>query len=158
AGYLILFGLLTMQDRLARPESVAYTEFKTQVAARNVAEVFARGDTIEGALKKAAPMPKQDGRTYQQFKTERPTFAADDLLSDLAAGSATVRATPIVQERGLLTNLLFSVAPILVLFGFYFWMFRRQQSALGGILGGGPKKRVDPETVRVTFDDVAGID
>jgi cell division protease FtsH len=158
AGYLILFGLLTMQDRLARPEAVSYTEFKAQVTARNVAEVFSRGDTIEGALKKAAPMPKQEGRTYQQFKTERPTFAADDLLSELAAGNATVRATPIVQERGMLTNLLVSVAPILVLFGFYFWMFRRQQSAIGGLLGGGTKKRVDPETVRVTFDDVAGID
>ena len=28
----------------------------------------------------------------------------------------------------------------------------------GGLLGGGKQKRVDPETVRVTFDDVAGID
>jgi len=157
-GYLLLFGVLTMQDRLARPEAVAYTEFKTQVAAGNVAEVFARGDTIEGALKKPVPLPKQEGRTYQQFKTERPTFAADDLLRELAAGSATVRATPIVQERGTLTNLLVSVAPILVLFGFYFWMYRRQQSAMGGLLGGGARKRVDPETVRVTFDDVAGID
>ena len=158
AGYLILFGLLTLQDTFSRPEPVPYTEFKAQVAAANVAEVFARGDTIEGALKKPAPMPKQQGRTYQQFKTERPTFAADDLLSELSVGSATVRATPIVQERGMLTNLLVSVAPILVLFGFYFWMFRRQQSAIGGLLGGGAKKRVDPETVRVTFDDVAGID
>src|SRR5215510_14096879 len=157
-GYLILFGLLTMQDRLARPEAVAYTEFKAQVVAGNVAEVFARGDTIEGVLKTAAPMPNQKDRTYRQFKTERPTFAADDLLSELAAGHATVRATPIVQERGTLTNLLVSVAPIVLLFGFYFWMFRRQQSALGGLVGGGARKRVDPETVRVTFDDVAGID
>jgi cell division protease FtsH len=37
-------------------------------------------------------------------------------------------------------------------------MFRRQQGAIGGLLGGGAKKRVDPETVRVTFNDVAGID
>jgi cell division protease FtsH len=28
----------------------------------------------------------------------------------------------------------------------------------GGLLGGGRQKRVDPDTVRVTFDDVAGID
>lgn len=158
AGYLILFALLTMQDRLARPESVPYTEFKAQVAAGNVAEVFARGDTIEGELKKAAPMPKQPARTYQQFNTERPTFAGDDLLKELVAGNATVRAKPIVQERGMLTNLLVSVAPLLILFAFYFWMFRRQQSALGGLIGGGARKRVDPESVRVTFDDVAGID
>jgi cell division protease FtsH len=37
-------------------------------------------------------------------------------------------------------------------------MFKRQQGAMGGLLGGGKQKRVDPETVRVTFDDVAGID
>src|SRR6266849_3083010 len=90
AAYLILFVLLTMQDRLAAPEAVSYTEFKAQVAADNVAEVFARGDAIQGALKKSAPLPKQEGRTYLQFKTERPTFAADDLLTQLAAGNTTV--------------------------------------------------------------------
>jgi cell division protease FtsH len=37
-------------------------------------------------------------------------------------------------------------------------MFRRQQSSLGGLLGGGRKRPVDPEKVRVDFDDVAGID
>ena len=37
-------------------------------------------------------------------------------------------------------------------------MLRRQQGAMGGILGGGKQRRVDPETVRVTFEDVAGID
>src|SRR5215472_673867 len=72
-GYLVLFGLLTMQDPLARPQSISYTEFKAQVAAGNVAEVFARGDTIEGELKKPAPTPDpRGGRTYKQFKTERP--------------------------------------------------------------------------------------
>ena len=75
------------------------------------------------------------------------------------AGEAIVRAKPLVQERGVLTNLLFSIGPMLLLFGFYFWMFRRQQSAMGGgILGGRARKPVDPETVRVTFEDVAGID
>src|SRR5262249_47884619 len=157
-GYLLLFGLMTLQDRMASPETVPYTEFKTQVDAGNVAEVFARGETIQGSLKKAVPLPGQEGRTYQKFKTERPTFAVDDLLSQLAAIHATVRATPIVQERGMIANLLFSVGPLLLLFGFYFWMFRRQQSALGGLVSGRGSKRIDPETVRVTFDDVAGID
>ena len=70
-----------------------------------------------------------------------------------------MRATPLVQQRGFLTNLLISFAPILLLVGFYVWMFKRQQGAMaGGLLGGGKQKRVDPETVRVTFDDVAGID
>ena len=158
-GYLILFAMFTYQDRMSGPEAVSYTEFKSQVANKNVKEVFARGDTIQGALKKAAPLPDQQDRTYDKFTTERPTFATDDLLAELTAGEATVRAKPLVQERGVLTNLLFSIGPMLLLFGFYFWMFRRQQSAMGGgILGGRARKPVDPETVRVTFADVAGID
>jgi cell division protease FtsH len=157
-GYLLLFGMLTVQDRLAGPQPVPYTDFKTQVSNKNVAELFARGDTIEGQLKNAVPVPGQQGRTFQQFTTERPTFASDDLLTELTAGGATVRATPLVQQRGFLTNLLVSLAPLLLLVAFYGWMFRRQQGAMGGLLGGGKQKRVDPETVRVTFDDVAGID
>jgi cell division protease FtsH len=156
--YLVLFSLLTVQDRWTGAEAVPYTEFKRQVATNNVAEVFARGDSIEGQLKKAAPLPERADRTYQQFTTERPTFASDDLLRELSDGGAVVRATPIVQQRGFLTNLLISFAPIILLVGFYVWMFRRQQGAIGGLLGAGKQRRVDPESVRVTFDDVAGID
>jgi cell division protease FtsH len=157
-GYLLLFGMLTVQDRLSRAQPVPYTEFKRQVANKNVAELFARGDSIEGQLTKAVPLPGQPDRTYQQFTTERPTFASDNLLAELTDGGATVRATPLVQQRGFLTNLLISVAPLLLLVGFYVWMFRRQQGAMAGLLGGGKQKRVDPETVRVTFADVAGVD
>ena len=157
-GYLVLFGVLTLQDQLAGPQAVPYTEFKHQVTGKNVAELFARGNSIEGQLRKAVPLPGQGDATYQQFTTERPTFASDDLLAELSDGGATVRATPLVQQRGFLANLLISFAPILLLVGFYVWMFRRQQGALAGGLLSGRQKRVDPETVRVTFDDVAGID
>jgi cell division protease FtsH len=159
AAYLVLFAILTIQDRLSGPQPVPYTEFKSQVAGKNVAEVFARGDSIEGQLRKAVSVPGREGRSYQQFTTERPTFAGDNLLAELTDGGATVRATPLVQQRGFLTNLLISFGPLLLLVAFYVWMFKRQQGAMaGGLLGGGKQKRVDPETVRVTFDDVAGID
>ena len=133
-GYVIFFGILTVQDRMAGPESIPYTEFKAQVAKQNVGEVFARGNSIEGGLKQAAPLPGQPAasgqqsksvqpRTYQKFTTERPTFADDDLLGELVASHATVRATPIVQQRGVLWNLLISVAPFLLLILFYGWLF-----------------------------------
>jgi cell division protease FtsH len=154
----VLFGVLTIQDRLSGPQAIPYTEFKAQVATKNVAELFARGDSIQGRLRNAAPVPGGQERTYQQFTTERPTFASDDLLAELTDGGAAVRATPVVQQRGILTNLLMSFAPLLLLVGFWVWMFKRQGAMAGGLLGGGQQKRVDPETVRVTFDDVAGID
>ena len=63
-----------------------------------------------------------------------------------------MRATPIVQQRGVLWNLLISVAPFLLLILFYVWMIKRQRAALGGgLFGGGARKPVDPETVRVTI-------
>lgn len=150
------------------PRSIPYTEFKAQVANKNVHEIFARGDSIEGELRKAAPVPVGEdlpgqpsgkpGATYEKFTTERPTFAADDLLTELAAGNAIVRATPLIQQRGPLTNLLISVAPFLLLILFYVWMAKRQGAAMGGLFGGGPRKPVDRESVRVNFGDVAGID
>ncbi len=167
-GYAVLFGLLTWQDRASGPQAIPYTEFKAQVANKNVGEVFARGNTIEGMLRKPAPPPGAAGKqghgtepaqTYQKFTTERPTFAADDLLRELTASNATVRATPLVQQRGPITNLLISIGPFLLLILFYVWIFRRQKAALGGgLFGQGARKPVDPESVRVTFDDVAGID
>lgn len=97
--------------------------------------LFARGNSIEGQLKQSVPLPGQPERPYQQFITERPTFASDNLLAELTEGGAKVRATPLAQQRGFLANLLISFAPILLLLGFYVWMFRRQQGAMAGILG-----------------------
>ncbi|EUA35164.1 ATP-dependent zinc metalloprotease FtsH domain protein [Mycobacterium xenopi 3993] len=144
---------------------MSYTEFTTQVEQRNVAEVFSRGDTIEGKLRQPRPLPGQDAggqnvRTYQKFTTERPTFAQDDLLTALKNSGATVSATPLTQQRGILANLLISVAPTLLLFVFWYWLFKRSEKLGMGMFGGFWKKHkpVDPESVRVTFDDVAGID
>jgi cell division protease FtsH len=157
-AYLLVFGIFTIQDRLSGPQAVSYSEFKSQVAAKNVSGVFARGDSIEGQLKNPAPTPGEPNRTYKVFTTERPTFARDDLLTELSGGEATVRATPVVQQRGFFANLLMSLAPILLLVAFWVFMLKRQQSALSGGLLGKKESRVDPETVRVTFEDVAGID
>jgi cell division protease FtsH len=162
--YGVVFVFLTLQDRMNGAQAISYTEFDKQVEAGNIAEVFARGHTIQGALRteKAVPepKPKTGAASYKRFSTERPVFAQDDLMARLAKSKATVRATPLVEERGLLANLLISFGPILLLVLFYVWLFRKQQSAMGGGLFGAGKasKPVDPEKVRVTFEDVAGID
>ncbi|WP_083706490.1 ATP-dependent zinc metalloprotease FtsH [Arthrobacter sp. QXT-31] len=154
--YGAVFAALSIQDQSARPQPVPYTEFKAQVAENNVSEVFARGNTIEGSLKQERPLPGS-ATDYRRFATERPSFASDDLLAVLERNNVTVRATPAVQERGLLLNLLLSVAPIALLVLFYLWLLRRQSGLLG--MGGGKKfEPVDPEKIRVTFKDVAGID
>jgi cell division protease FtsH len=145
------------------PQAISYTEFDKQVEAGNIREVFARGHTIQGELRAEKPVPEPKPRTgsgvYKRFSTERPVFAQDDLMLRLEKSKATVRATPLVEERGLLANLLISFGPILLMVAFYVWLFKRQQASMGGMFGGGKsRKPVDPEKVRVTFEDVAGID
>ena len=158
-GWLALFAITTFQDlSTIRTTPISYTAFTEQVHAGNVKEVFARGQTIQGVLKNAAPDPAGKG-TYTEFATERPIFAQDDLLGALEKSDTVVRATPVAQQRGILSNLLISLLPIALLIGFYVWFFRRQTQGMGGMLGRGRKpKRVEPGDVRVTFADVAGID
>ena len=162
--YAAVFAFLTIQDRMNGPQAISYTEFDKQVEQGNIAEVFARGHTIQGELKAEReipePKPKAGPAKYKRFSTERPVFAQDDLMVRLEKSRATVRATPLVEERGLLANLLISFGPLLLMVAFYLWLFRRQQAAMGGGLfgGGKPRQPVDPEKVRVTFEDVAGID
>jgi cell division protease FtsH len=161
AAYAVMFILSTIQDTAGGLETMPYTEFTSQVEKGNVAEVFAQGNTIEGTLKSPAAIPGKKSGTYQRFTTERPTFAQDNLLAQLERSGATVRATPVDVQRGVLGNLLISFGPILLLVGFYYWLYKRQMSGgLGGLMGVGGTlhKPVDPESVRVTFDDVAGID
>jgi cell division protease FtsH len=156
---LVLFAVLVFQERSSGPQAISYTEFKTEVGKRNVGETFARGNSIQGTLREPVASQARQGRPYRQFTTERPTFAVDDLLAELAANSAIVRATPIVNERGVLANLLISLAPLFVLFAVYYWIFRRHGSPIGGALfGRGARKPVNPDSIRATFADVAGID
>jgi cell division protease FtsH len=160
--YAVAFAILTYLDGLDGIATISYSEFVKEVEAGNVAEVFARGESIQGTLAEPRPVPgvEQTKTKYQRFSTERPVFARDDLLAKLEAHGTTVRATPVVQERGPLANLLISLAPILLWMGFSRWLLKRQQGGLGGMfgMGGGKKKPVDPSSVRVTFADVAGID
>ena len=165
--YVVIFGLLSLQDAWTRPATISYTEFDGQVTAGNVKEVFARGNTIQGELREERPLPlapegKAGGgeatKQYTRFHTERPIFAQDNLFERLIGSDTVVRAEPLVQQRGPLTNLLISFGPILLLVAFYLWMFRRQQAGMGMGMGDRKKKPVDPDTVRVNFGDVAGID
>ncbi|WP_347349691.1 ATP-dependent zinc metalloprotease FtsH [Nigerium sp.] len=163
--YLASFLLFSMQDLTSTPTTVAYTEFQAQVQAHNVKDIYAKGNTIQGTLKDARQVPGEpEGRTYTQFATERPTFAQDDLMAALSQGDAVVRATPVIEQRGPIANFLLSFGPMLLLIGVYVWFYRRMMRSGGGgglgALGMGKKKieAVDPSQVRVTFDDVAGID
>lgn len=143
--------------------TISYTEFTKQVDNGNVTKIYAKGDAIQGQLKKEQDDPEGDGK-YTKFKTERPTFADDQLWEDLTKNNVTVTAEPVVQQRSFLSNLLISLAPMLLLVVLWIFIARRMSAGMGGA-GGMLGRKVPPKPVelesgekRTTFQDVAGID
>ncbi|MGQ4384455.1 ATP-dependent zinc metalloprotease FtsH [Streptomyces sp. SAS_270] len=144
--------------------TISYTEFSKQVDGGNVTKIYSKGDAIQGQLKDAQDNPEGDGK-YTKFKTQRPSFADDQLWEDLTKHDVTVTAEPVVQHRSFLANLLISLAPMLLLVVLWLFIARRMRSGLGGGAGGmlgrkAPPKPVElePGSQRTTFEDVAGID
>ncbi|NUP15888.1 MAG: ATP-dependent zinc metalloprotease FtsH [Streptomyces sp.] len=161
--FLLAYVGLTYFDRGNEP-TISYTEFSKQVDADNVSKIYSKGDAIQGELKDARDKPDGDG-DYTKFKTQRPSFADDDLWQELNSRGVTVTAEPVVRERGVLSNLLFSLIPIAFLVAV--WIFFARRMGTGGLGGAGgmlgrkaPPKPVElqPGTERTTFADVAGID
>ncbi|MFE7774760.1 ATP-dependent zinc metalloprotease FtsH [Streptomyces sp. NPDC057445] len=157
--FAIAFAVLSYAGRGEEP-TISYTEFSKQVAAGNVSKIYAKGDAIQGELKKEQALPDGKG-DYTRFTTQRPAFAGDDLWQELTRKGVTVTAEPVVPQRSLLVNLLISLAPILLLVLLWVFVARR----MGGGAGGGPLGRKAPprpvqvlEGRRTTFEDVAGID
>ncbi|NUW43075.1 ATP-dependent zinc metalloprotease FtsH [Nonomuraea rhodomycinica] len=161
--YAVFFLASSFFDN-SQVETISYTQFTQQVNAKNVKEIYATGLSVEGDLKSAAKDPDSDNQTYTQFRTEIPAFADTDQLSQQLQGSGVdIKAEPINGGRGFFLNLLLSLLPVLLLAGLWIWIMRRGASMMGGGgLGGLGKskaaKPVEAGQVRVTFDDVAGID
>lgn len=143
--------------------TISYTEFSKQVDNGNITKIYSKGDAIQGQLKNAQDNPEGGGK-YTKFKTQRPSFAGDKLWQNLEKHQVTVTASPVVQQRSFLSNLLLSLAPIVLLVVLWIFFARRFRAGLGGA-GGMLGRKTPPKPVelqpgapRTTFADVAGID
>ncbi|CAM5446858.1 ATP-dependent zinc metalloprotease FtsH [Streptomyces avidinii] len=160
--YLVANLVLSFFNEGDEP-TISYTEFSKQVAEGNVSKIYSKGDAIQGELKAARPLPDGDKGDYTKFVTQRPAFADDELWANLTKQNVTVTASPVVVQRSFLSNLLISLAPMLLLVLLWVVIARRMGSGMGGMGALGrkaPPKPVELETgaERTTFEDVAGID
>jgi cell division protease FtsH len=131
-----------------RPAS--YSQFETWAAQGKLSEVTVGPDTITGKLK--APAAGEPAG----FVTVRVDPALAERLT--AKGVKVTGARP----SGLLDAILSWVLPALGLYLLWSFLFRRMSTGqgLGGVLSMGKSRaRLYAETdVKVTFDDVAGVD
>ena len=157
------FLVLAYQPSTVTRVTVPYSYFVSQVDASNVVSVTAQGSTIQGTLRHSITYPAQNGTTTPYFKTERPAFADDHLLTALLNEGAVVNAKPATSSSGLWLTLLGGVLPTLLLVGFWLWIIQRywgQGGGASGMFGLGQSKvhKYEASQQRTTFADVAGID
>jgi cell division protease FtsH len=149
-----ILGVLMLQNawmQYRAVEPLAYSDFLRQLKDGNVSDISIGVNAIQGNLKK--PLP--DGR--KQFLTTR---VDPELAKDLETYG--VKFTGVV-ENTFFKDLLGWIVPALVFAGIWFFLIRRLQQRGGvgtGLLSiGKSKAKVYVETdVKVTFEDVAGVD
>ncbi len=139
--------------------------FLNQVQAGEVKSISSTGDTVDGtfASKIRYPASDKEATPTTLFSTEVPSFWSTGELTDLLRQKGVeVNAKSTVQSTSLLVELLLGFGPTLLIVGLFVLLARRATAGGGmgalGSFGRSQARRVDPESIRVTFDDVAGID
>lgn len=130
--------------------SVAYSTFLNDIRTNTLKDVdmTSNSETIN--------VTKKDGTKYQ---TVMPMYDRD-LLADLSKTDATITGQP-EERRGLLTQILISWFPMLLLIGFYAFYMRQMQGGGGKgafSFGKSKAKMLTADQVKTTFADVAGCD
>jgi cell division protease FtsH len=139
--------------------------FLEQVQAGQVKSISSKGDTVQGTFKAKTRYPPTDktATATTLFATEIPTFWNDAQLSALLKEKGVeVNAKSTTATTSLLAELLLGFGPTLLIVGLFVLIARRASKGGGmsalGSFGRSRARRVDPDTIRVTFADVAGID
>jgi len=139
--------------------------FVQQVQAGKVKSISSKGDTIQGTFTTKLRYPATDAKATPTtlFSTQVPTFWNNAALTSLLQSKGVqVNAQSTTTTTSLLAEILLGFGPTLLIVGLFVLFARRAQAggaagALGNF-GRSKARRIDPEKIRVTFADVAGID
>jgi cell division protease FtsH len=160
---VLFFQPSTGEERVTVPFS---PYFLTQVKAGTVATISSKGDTIQGKFKTKLRYPASDkkAKPTKEFATQVPTFWNGAQLSALLQEKGVrINAESTTTSESLLEEILLGFGPTLLIVGLFVLIYKRAAKSAGGMgalgsFGKSQARRVDPEKIRVTFNDVAGID
>jgi len=149
---LPFFNILMMQQET---NVISYTQFKALVRSGNVDRIEMERDTIEGTLKNQTNV---GGQSIVQFVTYIPATGDDELLTLLEQNNVTL-ITHSANRQGfweIFANLL----PLLlfVWLGVFMWRSMRSRGQNLFSVGENKAKLFDKTKVKITFDDVAGLE
>ncbi|MEA2315666.1 MAG: cell division protease FtsH [Solirubrobacteraceae bacterium] len=170
---LVLFALNWVSVLLFQPSSSSEQRvtvpfspyFLQELQAGQVSSISTRGDSVQGTFtaKLRYPPGNPKAQATKLFATQIPTFWSDAQLTALLKEKRVqINAKSTTQSTSLLVELLLGFGPTLLIVGLFVMFARR--AARGGAMGAlgnfarSRARRADPSKIRVTFDDVAGID
>jgi cell division protease FtsH len=160
---VLFFHPRTGEERVTVPFS---PYFLAQVKGSKVSAIASKGDTIQGKFKTKLkyPINEKTAKPTKLFATQVPSFWNGAQLSALLQEKGVrINAESTTTSESLLAEILLGFGPTLLIVGLFVLIYKRAAKSAGGMgaLGGFGKsqaRRVDPEKIRVTFNDVAGID
>jgi len=139
--------------------------FISEVKAGKVKLVTTKGDAVQGTFKAKVVYPpgSKTATPTTLFATQVPAFWNGSQLEPLLiAKNVEINAQSTTTTTSVLEELLLGFGPWLLIVGVFVLLARRAAKSGGmgalGQFGRSKARRVDPEKIRVTFDDVAGID
>ncbi|MDO4906974.1 ATP-dependent zinc metalloprotease FtsH [Neisseria sp.] len=149
----MLMAFNAISDSKENKQQIEYSQFIEQVNKGEIANVNIEGSVVSGYLIKGTRTDKTE------FFTNAPLD--EKLVPTLLDKKVRVKVTP-EEKPSMFTSLLFSLLPVMLLIGAWFY-FMRMQSGGGGkggafSFGKSRAKLLDKDTNKVTFADVAGCD
>jgi cell division protease FtsH len=150
--FLIAMSVIILFQNLylaGQTQIIPYSQFKTLVGQGRVEQVVIEPDAITGTFRSEGTVSKPS-----RFRT----FRVEDkgLVEALEAGGVTYSGS---YESKWLSGLLSWVIPMLLFFVVWFYLVRKISPGGGVMSFGKSRARVYAEDqVKVTFEDVAGID
>ena len=149
---VVLMSLFNgMGNRNSMAEEYNYSEFMQQVNTGQVEEVVISGREIIGTLK--------SGQTFKTFSPETDNSA---LVGELLNSKVKISGKA-PEKQSFLAQIFIHWFPFLLLIGVWIFFMRQMQGGAGGGRGamsfGKSKAKMQTEDqVKVTFDDVAGVE
>ncbi len=153
---VLILAFNALQGTKETKQQIEYSLFMQDVKAGKVEQVniegsVARGYEIQGV---------RNDKEKSSFTTNAPLD--DQLVPTLLQNNVRVKVTP-EEKPSVLSSILISLLPILLLIGVWFYFMRQMQGGGGGkggafSFGKSRAKLLDKDTNAITFADVAGCD
>ncbi len=144
---ILLFNMFNKPRPTA--EKINFSDFMAQIESGKITSVVIQGNDISG---------KFEGKDGKEFRTYKP-YSDADLTEKLLDKKVTINAKP-EEEKFSWFSIFISWFPLILLVGVWIFFMRQMQMGGGKAMSFGKSRDKDltESTVKITFEDVAGIE